>query len=179
MNEVIRKIQLCADGLMELYSTLNETEPEAVYATLLGLHQLADETLALLKPKCAKCGGKGYVFRKGPYSDINHEPCPDCQEQPSGLVKKVRTITEELHSSSYLRDWLDKAASRIEQLEEERDLAIAHDQQPYPTAQAYEKVCNALHKARRIIERLERRAKRAEECIVALEKATRGLQKKR
>ena len=45
---------------------------------------LANEALALLKPKCATCGGRGYVFRKGPYSDINHEPCPDCPpEQPS------------------------------------------------------------------------------------------------
>ena len=57
MNEAIRKLQLCADGLMELYSTLNETEPEAVYATLLGLHQLADEALALLKePPCQDAG---------------------------------------------------------------------------------------------------------------------------
>ncbi len=30
----------------------------------------------------------------------------------------------------------------------ERDLAIAHDSQPYPTADAYEKTCAALHKHR-------------------------------
>jgi hypothetical protein len=32
------------------------------------------------------------------------------------------------------------------ELTKQRDLAIAHDRQPYPTADAYEKVCAALHK---------------------------------
>ncbi len=32
----------------------------------------------------------------------------------------------------------------VEKLEAERDLAIAHDRQPYPTAHAYEQVCKAL-----------------------------------
>jgi len=36
--------------------------------------------------------------------------------------------------------------AEVEQLTTERDLAIAHDRQPYPTAQAYEKTCEALHK---------------------------------
>ncbi|MCJ7483897.1 MAG: hypothetical protein MUO31_13140 [Thermodesulfovibrionales bacterium] len=35
--------------------------------------------------------------------------------------------------------------AKLEAAEAERDLAIAHDRQPYPTAQAYEKVCAALH----------------------------------
>lgn len=34
----------------------------------------------------------------------------------------------------------------LEEAEEERDLAIAHDRQPYPTAEAYEKVCAARTK---------------------------------
>jgi hypothetical protein len=37
-------------------------------------------------------------------------------------------------------------ADIIRTLTEERDLAIAHDRQPYPTADAYERVCAALHK---------------------------------
>ena len=33
----------------------------------------------------------------------------------------------------------------IDRLTQERDLAVAHDRQPYPTAAAYEAVCAALH----------------------------------
>ena len=33
----------------------------------------------------------------------------------------------------------------------ERDLAIAHDRQPYPTAEAYEKVCAALAAAKALV----------------------------
>ncbi len=41
----------------------------------------------------------------------------------------------------------------IAELTRERDLAIAHDRQPYPTAEAYEKVCADLASARkRIVE---------------------------
>jgi hypothetical protein len=50
---------------------------------------------------------------------------------------------------------IENAAERIESLEarerelvKERDLAIAHDRQPYPTAEAYEAACAALSKTR-------------------------------
>jgi len=43
--------------------------------------------------------------------------------------------------------------ARVRQAEAERDLAIAHDRQPYPTADAYERVCAALHKAEAYLER--------------------------
>lgn len=38
------------------------------------------------------------------------------------------------------------ASARADQAERERDLAIAHDRQPYPTAAAYEAVCKARTK---------------------------------
>ena len=38
------------------------------------------------------------------------------------------------------------ANARIKELVLERDLAVAHDTQPYPTAEAYEKVCAALYR---------------------------------
>lgn len=38
---------------------------------------------------------------------------------------------------------------RIAELERERDLAVAHDRQPYPTAEAYEQVCAALNEHKR------------------------------
>jgi hypothetical protein len=48
-----------------------------------------------------------------------------------------------------LRADLDAARARIAEVERERDLAITHDRQPYPTAEAYDKACAALwkHKA--------------------------------
>jgi hypothetical protein len=36
----------------------------------------------------------------------------------------------------------------VPELRRERDLAIAHDRQPYPTAHAYDRACAALHKHR-------------------------------
>ena len=50
---------------------------------------------------------------------------------------------------------------RAEKAERERDLALAHDTQPYPTAHAYEKVCAALEKHTRLLGA-------AEEAIEAL-----------
>ncbi|MFD9192957.1 ParB N-terminal domain-containing protein [Streptomyces phaeochromogenes] len=40
------------------------------------------------------------------------------------------------------------------ELRRERDLAIAHDRQPYPTAWAYEQACAALHRKTEAIERV-------------------------
>lgn len=45
-------------------------------------------------------------------------------------------------------------ADRCEELEHERDLAVAHDRQPYPTAEAYEKACAALWKHRAAVAEL-------------------------
>ncbi len=41
---------------------------------------------------------------------------------------------------------IDELRERVAALKVERDLAIAHDRQPYPTATAYEKVCEARAK---------------------------------
>lgn len=46
---------------------------------------------------------------------------------------------------------------RIKVLTEERDLAIAHDRQPYPTADAYAKACTALENKRQQIEARDER----------------------
>jgi len=40
-------------------------------------------------------------------------------------------------------------------LRRKRDLAIAHDRQPYPTAEAYENVCAALDKVKRELAELK------------------------
>lgn len=40
------------------------------------------------------------------------------------------------------------ANAELRRCQIERDLAVAHDRQPYPTAQAYEKACAALNRHR-------------------------------
>ena len=41
--------------------------------------------------------------------------------------------------------------ARADEFRKERDLAVLHDRQPYPTAWAYEKACEALEKAKKEI----------------------------
>jgi hypothetical protein len=43
----------------------------------------------------------------------------------------------------------------VRRLREERDLAIAHDRQPYPTVWAYEQACKALESWRERAEKAE------------------------
>lgn len=52
--------------------------------------------------------------------------------------------------------------AHISALEAELKLAIAHDRQPYPTAEAYEKVCQALNKKTDRIAVLEAELKEAQ-----------------
>ena len=54
----------------------------------------------------------------------------------------------------------------LEDVERERDLAIAHDRQPYPTAHAYESVCAAREKWQ---ERAVRAERALADCKEALE----------
>ena len=49
-------------------------------------------------------------------------------------------------------------APLVQQLRRDRDLAIAHDRQPYPTAWAYEQACKALNGKSDALERVERLA---------------------
>lgn len=61
-----------------------------------------------------------------------YELCPECQAGATILNREA-----------------------IKNLKAERDQAIAHDRQPYPTAEAYEKVCAALEKAKTEIKQLQ------------------------
>jgi hypothetical protein len=47
--------------------------------------------------------------------------------------------------------------AEVDRLREERDAAIAHDRQPYPTAWAYEQACRARDEARAEVDDLCRR----------------------
>lgn len=50
---------------------------------------------------------------------------------------------------------LDETDAEIARLTRERDLAVAHDRQPYPTAWAYEQACKALEAHRQRAELAE------------------------
>ncbi|MFF0139704.1 hypothetical protein ACFYRN_25025 [Streptomyces sp. NPDC005227] len=50
-------------------------------------------------------------------------------------------------------------------LRRDRDLAVAHDRQPYPTAWAYEQACAALRRKTEAIERLRALAERWENAL--------------
>lgn len=62
---------------------------------------------------------------------------------------------------------------RIAELEAERDQAIAHDRQPYPTAWAYEQACAALEKHRERAEKAEAAIARVEAEAALLERMIR------
>jgi len=58
----------------------------------------------------------------------------------------------------------ERAEARIRELEEQLRLAIEHDLQPYPTAYAYEKVCETLHEKEVRIKELEEGIERHKKC---------------
>jgi len=74
-------------------------------------------------------------------------------------VKKLEEQNEKLRMVDTrhgvkLVDRLGMAENKVKELERELKLAILHDRQPYPTADAYEKVCKALHAKEKRIEEL-------------------------
>jgi hypothetical protein len=68
-----------------------------------------------------------------------------------------------------LRTHLPRLLAALEEARKERDLAIAHDRQPYPTAWAYGQACEAL----------ERHRERADKAEAALETARQHLREER
>lgn len=66
---------------------------------------------------------------------------------------KIRALVAELQTA---------ARAQLAEARRERDLAIAHDTQPYPTADAYERACAALHKHRERADAAEAQLDQAE-----------------
>ncbi|MFE0353631.1 hypothetical protein ACFW2I_09065 [Streptomyces nigra] len=60
---------------------------------------------------------------------------------------------------------LDAVIAELEQLRRERDLAIAHDRQPYPTAWAYEQACKALRRKTDVLDRVREYLERHEHRV--------------
>ena len=70
----------------------------------------------------------------------------------------VTNTLDEIDLEFTLQLVLGLREEEVAKLREERDLAIAHDRQPYPTAWAYEQVCKAR-------DRWQERAESAEAAI--------------
>ena len=61
------------------------------------------------------------------------------------LLEEVRQLREQVAAVGEANIHLN---ARLGEVKRERDLAVAHDRQPYPTAHAYEAACRALEKHR-------------------------------
>ena len=124
-----------AAKLIELAS--QHIHPDGSFCCPERVAELKTQALSLLKPKCATCGGSKTIDLACYGGSTKHViPCPDCPPKPC-----------------YIPGYIDATTKRGQKPE------------PNPTAQAYEKVCNALHKARRIIEQLAEKLHFAEKRI--------------
>lgn len=67
-----------------------------------------------------------------------------------GMAKTLLVDSDPKEAWNPAAPLLDAIIGDLEQLRRERDLAIAHDRQPYPTAWAYEQACKAreVHRER-------------------------------
>lgn len=59
------------------------------------------------------------------------------------VVARAYSDCEDVQKARALRAEVERLTGLLEEARMERDLALAHDTQPYPTAEAYEKVCAA------------------------------------
>lgn len=70
------------------------------------------------------------------------------KDQGRTAVSLFDALKTEQRKHEETRSEVDRLKAALERMTRERDLAIAHDSQPYPTADAYEKACAALHAAK-------------------------------
>jgi hypothetical protein len=90
----------------------------------------------------------------------------DAQEDRISEFSKANTSQK--HRIRELEAEVAAKDERIEEVERERELAIAHDRQPYPTAEAYEKVCTARTKWQDRAEKAEAQRDQAVSDLVEL-----------
>ena len=69
----------------------------------------------------------------------NHDFMSQWNDEVHGLVRE----------NSKLLEHIDSLERELAQAKKDRDLALAHDTQPYPTAYAYEQACRALKRRRK------------------------------
>jgi hypothetical protein len=63
------------------------------------------------------------------------------------FMEFLRKVDEQV-CVGYIIEQINQLRSDNLRLAKERDLAIVHDAQPYPTAEAYERVCEVLNKTK-------------------------------
>ena len=75
--------------------------------------------------------------------------------EPPFIVRQFEgTPWVPLHEAARLHDAVQESGLTIAALRNDLALAIAHDRQPYPTADAYERACRARDKAKAEVARL-------------------------
>lgn len=140
-----------------------------------------------------KAGRVATGDRIGSSSALDERPAIDSVEgvgklSPEWIAVSERDLIEQLLDAVICVYWQDRYGkmwdetltlrAELQQARRERDLAIAHDRQPYPTAEAYEAVCAARTKWQDRAEKAEAEnaelRSRLQEAKKALKEATRG-----
>jgi hypothetical protein len=101
---------------------------------------LATASHGLAKPNPPPAGGSGWVDRRA-----------WTRQQ---WLDDARAIFNSVHggAADLLNGHIMALFGELHDVTEQRDLAIAHDRQPYPTAAAYEAVCATLERKRRALD---------------------------
>ena len=86
--------------------------------------------------------------------------CEAYKEIIRGLQAENEQLQKDLEAEKFRIDGKDRQAlnsanAEVKALKVERDLAIAHDRQPYPTAYAYEMACKTLEELKAENKRLK------------------------
>jgi len=102
---------------------------------------------------CEGTNGGDECWQAGPHQDIYRPdgdgfgtPVVDIEGGDDQTKANAALIVEVVNALPALLDELDTLERRVLAAERDRDRAIAHDTQPYPTAWAYEQVCKARDK---------------------------------
>lgn len=97
------------------------------------------------------------------------------RDEAKALLEQLRSPEITNYDSQQLARWISKAIghgmeaaklrAELATASEERDLAIGHDRQPYPTAWAYDQACAALNQHRERADRAEQKLAELRERI--------------
>ena len=102
--------------------------------------------------RCSMCGERFDNSEPMRSHAVHARDCDgSCKSCPVECGPIYLVEDEVLERIATLEADLARERERAEKAERERDLALAHDTQPYPTAHAYEKVCAALEKHKRLL----------------------------
>lgn len=103
--------------------------------------------------------GENFVRQTEPSVPVPPATHTTVEERRSRYADAVRGAGETAYGSRPFYEAITEAVLAVADAEQtelrrERDLAVAHDRQPYPTAWAYEQVCRTLRRKEAAIERV-------------------------